>query len=113
MTTLPPSTTDGRPEDEDDQYLEPPTDACPAQPRQILVSATLIRSAIDSLEHVEKFFRRYTNPSVRDDLRASTPSPRAGAPGPTHLSTASPSTASGLARAIDTAGPEGGLPHTT
>jgi hypothetical protein len=70
MTTLPPSTTDGRPEDEDDQYLEPPTDACPAQPRQILVSATLIRSAIDSLEHVEKFFRRYTNPSVRDDLRA-------------------------------------------
>jgi hypothetical protein len=55
---------------EDDQYQQPPTDAAPAPDRQALVSQALLRSTIDSLQRLDEFFRRYTNPSIREDLRA-------------------------------------------
>lgn len=54
---------------EDDQYQEPPADAYPPD-RQVLVSESLLRSTIDSLEQIDEFFRRYANPSIRGDLRA-------------------------------------------
>lgn len=54
---------------EDDQYQEPPADAYPPD-RQVLVSESLLRSTIDSLERIDEFFRRYANPSIREDLGA-------------------------------------------
>ena len=54
---------------EDDQYQQPPTDTDLAPDRQALVSEALLRSTINSLERLDEFFRRYTNPSIREDLR--------------------------------------------
>jgi hypothetical protein len=49
----------------------PPTnDVDPTPDKQIPVSETLIRSTIDSLEHIDEFFRRYASPALRDDLHA-------------------------------------------
>jgi hypothetical protein len=55
---------------EDNQYQPPPADADQALDRQTPVSEALLRSTIDSLEHLDEFLRRHANPSIREDLRA-------------------------------------------
>jgi hypothetical protein len=47
-----------------------PNDTDPTPDALIPVPETLIRSAVDSLERIYEFFRRYAGPALRNDLRA-------------------------------------------
>ena len=41
----------------------------PTPDELIPIPETLIRSTIDSLEHLDEFLRRYASPALRNDLR--------------------------------------------
>jgi hypothetical protein len=55
---------------DDNQYQPPPADADPTPDRHIPIPEALLRSTIDSLEHLDEFLRRHANPTIREDLRA-------------------------------------------